>query len=1240
MKHRPIDLKRAAVSPGPFLLGLVLACLAAGGLLAQPVAEPALTVTSALVDERGAPAAGVEVVLRPHPGGHELDLDLLGQPGALPEAVDRMRSETDGTFSLRAPAPGPYRLEIRPAPAADDAGDAMPIVYGNLTEFNAPLFLQPTELPDRHPVAVRVLDADGQPIETALVVATPTSLRSPRYERPGRNDVPELLHPRFLRAAARTDAEGIARFLMPTAEANVVVSRPGFVGATARTQASRAAFRLQRHPGLKFLVRGPEGAPAPGVVIRTRGAVGVPLGVTDQDGQVLVSAFTDSDLTFELERADRAFARISQPGPAARETSAVEHVSSVRLEAPRIIYGSVADAESSAPIAGATVLVSGSPGHAALTDQAGAFELRTLPTRSEVRLRAAARGYASAWADARATLRTASADVAIGLRPAAPLFGLVRDASHRPVAGATLLAEPQGASSTWFRRSLRDQPATSIADGSFRFPNALYDTSYRITVRALGFPSTAIDLPPLTRDEAAEPVWIVLTRGRQAVGRIVDTDDNPIPGAEVTLRWPSDSGEVRPSGRLDATRPATTDGRGEFRFPTVRAGEYEVRAVHSEFLAPGNARTEVPEGEGYFDLGSFMLIPGAEIHGFVTDPNGEAVAGATVQIRRLGRDRDGERTATTDRDGAFRLGGLPQEPVVLDVPAAGHAPMVLRQARPGTGEPILIELQAGAALAGHVVDEAGRPVAGARVQVVPDVEQMGWVGFLFWRDSGGRTDGGGRFRFDDLAAGTWSLEATQGAAKAEIDHIELAQGEEREVELRLRRQDQLTVLVTTHLGQPVSDAGIRVVPEEDPYASAWGATDAGGRAQLGVTPGAATVSIEHAEEQNASRDIVLQPGNNELAIQLQPGGTISGVVRSADGGPLAQAGVRALAKNDLELPARARRYLGQSAQTISDRSGLFRLTGLEPGTYFVSAGAPGFARSGPDQPIEIDGQSVNGIDIVLAPGGSITGVVIGLPAADMSQVEITAHQNARLNSTRPDAEGNFTLEDLAPGPWNIVARKGYPYTGRTVERTVTLTSGGIEVFVELPFDRGLRLSGQVLVAGEPMIGGSLAIRLADGEKFQLSRTDHRGRFEISGLEAGSHTLTIQQDGGRMEQRSIDLETDLEGLRIDLQPPGTLTGVILDGATGRPLANASLNAGSAGQIAAIREENGGVPGYAGWGYSEKGGRFRIQFGPGAEQLWVTRYGYQSALLPLSVAPGQHHHGLVIELQPAASEDPNP
>ena len=1220
---------------------LGLAVLVAGGLWAQPADAP-LTVTGTLIDERGAPAAGVEVVLRPYPSDYELDLHLLGEPDALPEAVDRTVSGPDGTFSLAAPAPGPYRLEIRPAAPADESAAVLPPVYGNLAPLSAPRVLEPNELPDRHRVAVRVLDGGGQPVKGALVIAIPTSARSERHTRVASHEQPERLYPRFHRAVASADTEGLARFLMPTPEVNVVVSAPGFAMAKAKTRSGRAAFRLDRASGIRFRVRGPKGEPAPGVLIRTRSDSRVPLAVTDDHGEALISSIADSTVTFELERADHAFTEMSPREPSPAGASTGERIVDVRLEAPIRVSGRAVDAASGLPIAGAVVWVAALPGHAAYSDQTGVFDLNTCPVKGEVGLRVNARGYISA-SIRRPAAESAAAEVSIALKPSAPVSGLVTDTADRPVAGANVRVEWRGTQSLASFMTHRPQRTTSAPDGSFRLADLGYGSPYRFTVYAEGFASTVLDVPPFERGVTANPVRIVLTKGRRARGTVVDTEGSPVAGAEVTLRWPKENESAFSFNRLDAAEPTATDERGEFSFPAVTAGEYDVRVTHSEYVNTGSATTDVPQGEGDIDLGAFTLVPGAEIDGIVNDPDGQPVSGATVQVMRFGPDRDQERTTTTDGDGRFRITGLPHELVDVTVQADGYPTFVLPGARPATGELIVIELAAGASLAGRVVGASGNGVAGASVRLKPDITTR-LRSHISSRDTFKRTDADGRFRFDHVIAGTWSLEASAGATAAKIEAIELPPGTTQEFELQLRAQDQLTVIVSTHRGQPVADASIQVAAKGATTQNSYGRTDSSGRAQIEIAPGPALVTVEHPEQPDESRQVIFDPGNNELAIQLQAGGEISGTVRSAAGAPLAQATVEAHSEDVLDIEVTLREYLSQPARTVSDRNGQFRLTGLEQGRYLLAASAPGYAESGPAQPIEIDGQSVSGVDIVLEPGASLTGAVTGLEPGDLAQVAITASRDALWQGTTPDAEGNFALQDLAPGAWAIVARLG-DFATRTVERSITIEPGVAEAFVELPFERGLRLSGQVLAAGEPLSRGFLSADRQGGGDGARAPTDHRGHFEMEGLEPGSYRLSISRFAGSTEYRSIDLQTDHEGLLIDLQPEAIIAGVVLDATTGQPLEGVWLTAGDAAAVAALArgEESQTVHRtmtIAGSAYSMVGGRFEVRLGPSAEQLWVNHDGYQSARLSLAIAPGQHQSGIVIELQPAASEPPNP
>lgn len=1229
-----------------FLTALGLSLFAAAGVLAQPTADVPLAVTGTLVDERGVPAAGVEVVLRPYPSAYDLDLDLLGYE-ALPAAVDRVQSGPDGTFALKAPIPGPYRLEMRSAAPAESPDVVVPLVYGNLAPLEGSRVLQANELPDRRLVEARVLDADDRPIEGALVIASPTRSRSARQGRSASGAQAERLYPRFERASARTDAQGVARFLMSTAEANVVAVAKGFRFETGTTESGRSTFVLTRGPDIRFRVRGPEGAPAPGVVLRTGDKVKAPLAVTDEQGEVIAGIVAGAEAAFELERRDNAFARVPRPSAAPARPPAGERIVDVRLEVPLRVPGRTVDRTSGAPVANAAIWVVGSPGENALSDSTGEFLLNSRPREESARLWVQAGGYISTDVNTGSPEYGVADELAVALKPAAPLYGFVTNSTDQPVAGADISAQPRVAESIANMVAIRPQRTTSAEDGSFHMAGIVYDNPYRLTIRAEGFASTAIDLPPYGSGAIAGPVRIKLSEGgRQARGRVVDTDGSPVAGAEVKLRWPEEKQPLLGSRRdTDATEPATTDEQGVFSIAAVKTGEYGIQLLHAEYVSAGDLPVEVPEGQGEVDLGEFTLVPGAEILGVVVDPDDKPVEDALVKFSSYRPDRDQERTARTDAEGSFTLAGLPHEQVDFTVEADGYAPFAFRGARPGTGESIRIQLVGGATLSGRILTAAGSAATGVRVWLAPDMRtrMQGRISSEYPRT---RTDDDGRFRLGHVFPGTWSLEASAEAEAARTDPLELVSGSERTIELQLHAQDQLTVIVTASSGRPVSEAQVRLEPKDANRSRDFEITDGSGRAQLEVRAGPATLTIEHPEHLDETRQIDVGPGRTELAVQLQAGSEINGFVRSPNGTP-ASATVEAHPEEsaDTDVALTLRRLLYPPVTTVADSNGFFRLTGLEAGRYFLVARAVGYPESGPEEPIDVDGRGVSGLEIVLESGALLRGAVTGLQPADLARVTVTATRQARWQTATPDTEGNFTIENLAAGAWQVVARRGDSSTSRSVGRTVTISTAGAEEFVELRFVRGLRLAGQVLAVGGPLVGGQVRADRQEHEDSWYAEVDQQGYFEMNGLEAGSYRLSVATTFGGVEYRSIELQTDLEDLRIDLQSEAILSGIVLDETTGLPLRDVNLVAGDAAGMAALARGNDEESAYrsaliAGGAFSGTGGRFELRLGPMAEQLWVTHDGYQDALISLNVAPGQRQEGLVVQLQPVPSEDPNP
>ncbi len=318
-------------------------------------------------------------------------------------------------------------------------------------------------------------------------------------------------------------------------------------------------------------------------------------------------------------------------------------------------------------------------------------------------------------------------------------------------------------------------------------------------------------------------------------------------------------------------------------------------------------------------------------------------------------------------------------------------------------------------------------------------------------------------------------------------------------------------------------------------------------------------------------------------------GSVSGTV-TIDGKPAR--GVKVVA-----LPSPEDIWNKPLSSDVTDQSGHYQLRGIPAGNYSITVDAPTLVMEGQDDETPsgkfvslAEGESLEGIDFEIKPGGVITGRVtetngrpiIGErihiePGDDVYRYRSLSPMDRRLN-VETDDRGVYRAFGLPPGQYKVSV--GYwtkeitkPVFGslplpKTYYRSedesksdiieVKLGSEitGIDIKVNRqPLTKSYAVTGQVIDArtGRPISGiyvrfGSRVMSLLEGS----AKTDSRGEFRMDGLAPGHYTATLS--GGEefpFYSEGADFEIsggDINGIEIKaLRAAGIRGTVVVEGA---------------------------------------------------------------------------------------------
>jgi hypothetical protein len=264
--------------------------------------------------------------------------------------------------------------------------------------------------------------------------------------------------------------------------------------------------------------------------------------------------------------------------------------------------------------------------------------------------------------------------------------------------------------------------------------------------------------------------------------------------------------------------------------------------------------------------------------------------------------------------------------------------------------------------------------------------------------------------------------------------------------------------------------------------------------------------------------------------------------------------------------------------TTTSRDGRFLLTGIEPGSYFVSGERNGYHRvdiSPSTDPATISlssAEDVKGIILKLAPNGVIAGRVVDAYGTPMEHVNVTAIGRVLTVPSETDDQGEFAIGGLLPGPYLVRAsvkrllateiRKDgsvqphydvtyYPNSTTATNAASITVQAGQENSIEIKMlaTPALHISGEI--AGALNADYKPTVKLESlWENSRMSYVDEKGAFSFMQVPAGVYRLYAEGWTAEARYQSASVLIDLtnrsvENIHLTLLPLVELNGHIRD-----------------------------------------------------------------------------------------------
>jgi protocatechuate 3,4-dioxygenase beta subunit len=706
-------------------------------------------------------------------------------------------------------------------------------------------------------------------------------------------------------------------------------------------------------------------------------------------------------------------------------------------------------------------------------------------------------------------------------------------------------------------------------------------------------PATAALAQPAEPSDPAAPAGVAASSERVELASSPARADGPAPAPPTPaqaarVRGRCVDGAAQPLAGVEITGPGlaaaqSSGSDGTFALEIDLGGALrQTRDLEFARAGLGTRRLQVLLRAGELhELAEVVLLTAGRLAGRVADARGRPLEAASVKVEEALDLSSGSRftgpsealgASASAADGSFALEGVAPGRVRVwagleDWLWSTSEPLELAPGGEHTGLELVLEpLAPEDTIRLTVVDPAGAPVPRARVRYHYETEERSGSGDT-------QADEQGVFKkFLDVRA-THSFHASDPDDRFRPAVARDVPPGTHDLVLQLGERRTFRLKAEEPGGKPVERFGVDLSLARG---LGWGrklsADDPDGVLEIVTPPETFELVVDAAGfevEKLGPYEPGAMPDRVVARLRALPG--VRGRVSSA-AGPLAGATVslhEAIAAGERYtvngFHCWAERYSQAEART--DEDGEYVLTLRESGEWIVRAEAPGFA-PGDAGPLRFEaGLGARGVDLRLGRGGGIAGRVLVVPGEEPSgHVVGFSRGDGHGFTARTDANGEYRLEGLTPGKWQVVWRQDEISTSST---TSSRSSGQDALAIPWDcevhegsttrFDLDLRKLRLVVLAGRFRLGEaalrdwSVGLAALDDPTLEQESAslDPGGRFRLTTSATGRFLLSFSgQLGGSLVRASTELSLVPGDNAFEAEvPAGALRGRLAPGSFG-------------------------------------------------------------------------------------------